>query len=38
MNIPGLDLAAMVVKETIKRSKIEPGLIEDVIFGNCKDG
>jgi acetyl-CoA C-acetyltransferase len=35
MNIPGPDLAAMVVKETIKRSKIDPGLIEDVIFGNC---
>ena len=35
MNIPGPDLAAMVVKEAIKRSKIEPGLIEDVIFGNC---
>jgi len=35
MNIPGPDLAAMVVKEAIKRSKIEPGLIEDVILGNC---
>jgi acetyl-CoA C-acetyltransferase len=35
MNIPGPDLAAMVVKEAISRSKIEPGLIEDVIFGNC---
>jgi acetyl-CoA C-acetyltransferase len=35
MNIPGPDLGAMVAKEAIKRSKIEPGLIEDVIFGNC---
>jgi len=29
------DLGAMVVKEAIKRSQIEPGLVEDVIFGNC---
>jgi len=35
MNIPGPDLAAMVVKEAMKRSKIEPALVEDVIFGNC---
>lgn len=35
MNIPGPDLAAMVVKEAMKRSGIEPGLVEDVIMGNC---
>jgi len=32
---PAPDLGALVVKEALKRSKIEPGLVDDVIFGNC---
>jgi len=32
---PAPDLGALVVKEALKRSKVEPGLVEDVIIGNC---
>jgi len=35
MNYPAPDLGALVVKEAMKRSKIEPALVEDVIMGNC---
>jgi len=35
IDYPAPDLGALVVKEAMKRSKIEPGLVEDVIMGNC---
>ena len=32
---PAVDLGAVVLNEAIKRAGIEPGQVEEVIFGNC---
>ncbi|MGO1544141.1 MAG: 3-oxoadipyl-CoA thiolase, partial [Gulosibacter sp.] len=29
------DLAALVISEVVKRSKIDPGTVEEVVFGNA---
>ena len=29
------ELAAMVINEVLQRSKIDPGLLDDVILGDC---
>ena len=34
-NIPANELALYPVKETLKRAGIDPGELDDVIFGNC---
>ena len=32
---PAPDLGALVVKEALTRSKVDPKLVDDVIIGNC---
>jgi acetyl-CoA C-acetyltransferase len=34
-DIPGNELAVFPIKETIRRAGIDPGQLDDVIFGNC---
>ena len=33
--VPAMELGAIVVKEAMRRSRIEPEMVEDVIFGCC---
>lgn len=35
-DIPAEDLLVVLIKEVVKRSGIDPELIEDAIFGNCQ--
>lgn len=34
-DIPAVDLAATVIRELVKRTRIDPARIDDVIFGQC---
>ena len=34
-DIPPYDLAAIVLNEVVKRAKVEPSEVDDVIFGSC---
>lgn len=33
-DVPAVDLGTLVVKEALKRAKVDPALVEEVIFGN----
>ena len=35
-DVPAEDLAVVLIKEVVKRSGIDPEMIEDVILGNCQ--